>query len=387
MSVKKIVSTVHLWLGITTGPLVILLALTGCIYAFQEEIQNATQPYKYVDKQSQPFLKPSQLASIAKKSLPGKEAHSVTYKKGEHAAIVSFHNRNPQYYYKVFLNPYNGEVLKVKDMESDFFRFVLMGHFYFWLPPKVGQPIVAITTLLFIVAIISGLILWWPKNKNGTKQRFSIRWNSKWKRRNYDLHNVLGFYILVFGLILAMTGLVWGFKWFANSVYYTASGGGQLISYYEPSSDTTKQVSPNTPSVDLVWNKMKKEYPDAGSIEIHYPEDAHSAIAANANPESGTYWRTDFRYFDQYTLKEISVNHLYGKFNNASGADKLMRMNYDLHIGAILGLPGKILVFFASLVIGSLPITGFLIWWGRKKKKNISKIKLNKEKEYAIGVQ
>jgi len=43
-------------------------------------------------------------------------------------------------------------------------------------------------------------------------------------------------------------------------------------------------------------------------------------------------------------------------------------MNYDIHIGAVLGLPGKIMAFVASLIAASLPITGFIIWWGRKKK-------------------
>jgi len=45
-----------------------------------------------------------------------------------------------------------------------------------------------------------------------------------------------------------------------------------------------------------------------------------------------------------------------------------MRMNYDIHTGAIIGLPGKILAFFGSLIVASLPITGFYIWLGRKQK-------------------
>jgi uncharacterized iron-regulated membrane protein len=49
-------------------------------------------------------------------------------------------------------------------------------------------------------------------------------------------------------------------------------------------------------------------------------------------------------------------------------------MNYDIHTGAVLGLPGKILVFFAGLIIASLPITGFYIWWGRKQKEKNKKL-------------
>jgi uncharacterized iron-regulated membrane protein len=81
----------------------------------------------------------------------------------------------------------------------------------------------------------------------------------------------------------------------------------------------------------------------------------------------------DYRYFDQYSLKELPVDHIWNRFNEASFGDKLMRMNYDIHVGAILGLPGKFFAFFVSLVVASLPVTGFLIWYGRKKKNKHKK--------------
>jgi len=45
--------------------------------------------------------------------------------------------------------------------------------------------------------------------------------------------------------------------------------------------------------------------------------------------------------------------------------------NYDIHVGAILGLPTKIIAFIVSLICASLPVTGFMIWWGRRKKKTV----------------
>ncbi len=57
-----------------------------------------------------------------------------------------------------------------------------------------------------------------------------------------------------------------------------------------------------------------------------------------------------------------------GTFKDAKLADKIVRMNYDIHVGAVLGIPGKLLAFFGSLIAASLPVTGFIIWWGRRKK-------------------
>jgi uncharacterized iron-regulated membrane protein len=45
-------------------------------------------------------------------------------------------------------------------------------------------------------------------------------------------------------------------------------------------------------------------------------------------------------------------------------------MNYDIHVGAIGGIPGKILAFIISLICASLPITGLLVWLNKGKKKS-----------------
>ena len=49
-----------------------------------------------------------------------------------------------------------------------------------------------------------------------------------------------------------------------------------------------------------------------------------------------------------------------------------------MHVGAVLGIAGKLLAFFASLIAASLPVTGFLIWWGRQRKKAVSLTKQNR---------
>lgn len=367
-SFKKLIGQLHLWLGLSSGIIVFIIAITGCLYAFQEEIQNITEEYRFVEKENKPFLPPSQLEQIARKELPGKALHAVKYNGGEKSAEAIFFHYEPTYYHIVYLNPYSGKVLETVNMEDGFFRFILEGHFYLWLPPEIGQPVVASFTLIFLTLLLSGLYLWYPRNKNATKQRFRFKWkkDTKWKRKNYDLHNITGFYVLLIALIFAITGLVWGFQWFAYS-YYTALGGEKSLIYEDPIS-TKKAVHPYK-SLDKIWALMQKEYPTAKSIEVHPPENDSTSIAANANSEEGTFWKTDYRYFDQYTLEEKEVTHIYGKYGNAGVADKLMRMNYDLHTGAVFGLAGKIFAFLISLLIATLPISGFYIWWGRNKKK------------------
>jgi uncharacterized iron-regulated membrane protein len=370
MTVKKIIGKVHLWLGFTSGIIVFIIAVTGCLYAFQAEISKLTgKDYRYVAPQSTPYLLPTKLKEIAEKQLPGKHVHSVQYGARNEAVVATFYNFGAnEYYYTIYLNPYNGEVLKVKNMDRDFFRIVLMGHYYLWLPETVGQRITIYATIIFVGMMITGIILWWPRNKAAAKQRFSIKWNAAWRRKNYDLHNVLGFYMTWVVIFMAITGLIFGWQLLANVIYKTA-GGKKSLTYQEPLSDTTKFAQATALPVDKLWGQMQQEHQDAETIEMHFPATDKSAIEVAVNTDADTYWKTDYRFFDQYTLKELPVEHIYGRFKDAKGADKLLRMNYDIHVGAIWGLPGKILAFFASLIAASLPITGFMIWRGRKKKK------------------
>lgn len=375
---KKAIGIIHLWLGLLSGPVVCFLGITGCILAFQREIETVTHGYQYVQPQQAERLPPSKIYTIAEKALPGKPPHSVLYSAKNKAAMVIYYADSPKYYYNVFIDPYNGKVLKVKDMNTDFFRVVIDGHFYLWLPPKIGKPVIATATLIFVVMMITGLVLWWPRNKASRKQRFGIKWNARWRRVNYDLHSVVGFYAIFGAIFIALTGLVWGFEWVGGAVYWVASGGKQPAAWYETvSKKTTVKQHEGMPVIDKVWHFMNREYPRSEVIEIHYPGNDSMAIEGVANPDETTYWKSDYRYFDQHSGAEMQVKHMYGRLSNTTVADKIARMNYDIHVGAALGLPGKIMAFSFSLFVASLPVTGFLLWRGRRKSKkhNYSRIK------------
>ncbi|GAB3331119.1 PepSY-associated TM helix domain-containing protein [Larkinella ripae] len=368
---KKLIGKIHLWLGLSSGLVVLVVALTGCVLVFEQEIKQLTQPYWFVDQPpgGKP-LPPSALRKIAEKALPGKLADGALYSLPNRSAEVGFYNFDPEYYYVVYINPYTGQVLHVWNEDDDFFHLVLHGHNSLWLPDAVGKPIVAWATVLFVVMLLSGLVLWWPKNRSAARQRFRIKWNAAWRRKNYDLHNVFGFYVLLVGLTFALTGLVWSFQWYSQTLYW-ATGGQGSDAYVIPPSDTTvvRKVSSSMEAVDRVWMNYQRHYPNHKGINMSFPQDQTASIYSYVNYREGTYYKVDYHYYNQHSLEEIPVTGPFtGLYANAPVSDKLRRMNYDIHVGAIGGLAGKILAFCASLTCATLPVTGFIIWWGRRKK-------------------
>lgn len=370
MTVKKLVSQLHLWLGLASGLLVFIVAITGCILAFEHEIKSVLRPYQFMESvNNAQLLPPSKLQAVAEKTV-NKPAKGVIYGGVGRSAIVSFYGAAPDYYYQVYINPYSGKILNVQDEETDFFHFILHGHYYLWLPENIGQPVVAYGTLVFTILLITGLVLWWPKNLNKANRdkSFKIKWKAKWRRVNYDLHNVPGFYALTISLVLALTGLVFGVQWFADSVYWITTGGKSASEFKLPLSDTTVARRFESP-IDIVWQQLSRKKPETAGVYIACPEKASETIFAFVNYKPGTYHKLDYYTFDQQTLRPIAMEGPYsGPYAKAGFGDKLRRMNYDIHTGAILNLPGKILAFCASLICASLPITGFIIWWGRRKK-------------------
>src|SRR5262245_31173703 len=143
MTVKKLVGKLHLWFGLASGLLVFIVSITGCILAFEQEIKILLRPYQYSETATnKSVLPPSKLQAIAEKEVKGKHAKAVIYGGVGRSAIVSFYGAAPDYYFQVYMNPYLGEILKVQDEETDFFHFILHGHYYLWLPETIGQPVV-----------------------------------------------------------------------------------------------------------------------------------------------------------------------------------------------------------------------------------------------------
>ncbi|MNK02860.1 PepSY-associated TM helix [compost metagenome] len=361
MLFKKINAWLHLWLGLASGVIVVILSITGCILVFEQEIKQLSYPWLHAkNTEGTALLPPSKLYEAVSAALPEKKINSVWYHGENRTAQVTLNSDS-----MVYVNPYTAEVVAMVDHE-DFFHFIDEGHFHLWMPEEIGEIFVGWGTLIFFLLLISGIILWWPKkwNKKGVDQSFKIRWKAKFKRVNYDLHNVLGFYALIIALLFAFTGLIMSFSWFNKGVYWMA-GGKDTARIQAVSDSTFTGQTKILEQVDKAWNMARHELGEFNPDEVivSFPQNNSAAIYVCTDMKNGI-WRDI--YLDQFTLKQLPASQ--SKIKDADLATWLRRSNFSLHVGAIGGLPTKILFFLASLICASLPVTGFYIWWGKKKK-------------------
>ncbi|MFD0795644.1 PepSY-associated TM helix domain-containing protein [Mucilaginibacter litoreus] len=372
----RISAWLHLWLGLITGIVVVIVSITGAILVFEQELRVWLQPYQTVEGHGKAYLPPSRLKKVAMQQFKLPTVSAVVYQGKNRSAVVPYYG-DPKRYQLIYIDPYTGKVLQSVMLKNDFYRIVLEGHYNLWLPREYGRPIVSYSTLIFIITLITGLVLWWPKKwtKNTRDRSFKIKLSGNTKRINYDSHNVLGFYTLSIALILGLTGMVYGMQWFSDAVYFTASGGTKTkhFAFEKPkvkgkdksNGNGRKAIKPQdintTGEEDKLFNDLVSSKTDIywQVLTFGYPFGKKGPWTVSLAPEIGRRVGEKSTFYEQFTLKKLSKAP-------ENGGDKFMRLNYDLHVGSVGGFFTKILAFLTCIICASLPITGFFIWWVKK---------------------
>lgn len=376
MSIKKIIGKLHLWLGLSSGLVIFILAITGCIFCFQKELKDIFYTGRmFINSAIGQPLPLDSLKLTAQQALgnqypitfieyrPGSNK-TVQFRASKINANALTYNGQVVYNKTVFVNPYTGRVQAIENTKWEFFNVVLQLHFSL-LFNNIGHQVIGWSTVIFILMLIMGLILWWPKNKAAIKQRFKFDWQktTQWKRKNYDLHNVPGFYSLMFALLIALTGLFFAFPWFNNSVRWIANGGKTMQQPPTLKSDTTQMAA--TGLLNNMLQTTNNHSPKAQFYFISMPLKSETPYVVTAMHNAKNYLKRSQFFYDRNTGKLLRER----PYQKQTGAEKFVFMVYDIHIGKIGGLPGQILVFIVSLIAASLPVTGFYIWWGRQTQK------------------
>lgn len=359
---KRYAGILHLWLGLCSGLIVFVIAITGCIFVFHDEIKDVVYDWRFVPEQNRPFVKPSIIINNLQDIYPGITADMVVYNTPNRPATVHiFLNEIP---HDVYFNPYSGDLIHTQNLNKDFFMIVETLHRFLLLPEEIGKQVTGIATIIFLFMLISGIVLWWPKKWNKVSHNLTVKWSARWRRKNYDWHRASGFYMILPAMFLAITGLAFSYEWVNNSFYTLGNLNSHVEAFNEPKA--FPDVFESEPeAIDMAFFTTIAKLPNS---EMYFVWDQGQGlpIITGAYPKALAFDHQSNFYFHPQTGHLLTTQF----YNAKSGGVQLQEMTYGLHTGQYLGVFGKIMAFIGSLFIASLPVTGFIIWYGRRKKNS-----------------
>ncbi|MCB1122126.1 MAG: PepSY domain-containing protein, partial [Verrucomicrobiae bacterium] len=389
----------HLVSGIVAGIVVAIMSFTGAAIAFEQEI------LAWVDRDVARVDEPTDgrtltldhLFSLAAEKLPGFSPDSVTLDSDPQTAWLLRKGRDESYY----LNPYTGELAESRSGSMHDFLH-LLEYWHRWLGMEgtgrsVGRAITGACNLAFLFLAVSGLYLWFPKKWSMRSLR-GILWFKQGlqsKARDFNWHNVIGFWTAPMLIVLIATAVVMSYGW-ANNLVYLLSGdeppeAGQRGPRGGPSVMVEKPETAVTPlPLDALRQKVEETIPDWKSYSLPIPGTSRSSRGGpeRAAPDREDRSRTENKVaaisvrvsekgaWPLFASTTLNLNPFTGDivnrsdYKDLSSGRKARSWVRFLHTGAAFGFIGKVIATLVSLTALVLVWTGFALTWRRFFKRS-----------------
>lgn len=375
---KYIYSLLHLILGLLSSIILILVFITGSLYAFKHQIEDlAHRDMVYLDKtidyqNNINFINTIDIDNIVKdfKTQYGNPKYLKITNPNQSIRITQKEKPSDEFFY----DPYKKEILGKKNQNINYiFKVILRVHRWFifslkWnINKRPTSKIVGIAGIMLIVLVISGIILWVPKKLKQIKKQLKINWKANFFKKNYQIHSVWGIYTSIILLLMTYTGLYINFNWVADFTLKSLGASDKEI--HQKKKITAPQENSSTIKtlkIGKLINTVEKNSRYRGILKIQFPT------------KKSPYYT--FKIYGHEFLNQSCYDKFYiSKYNTVIDKEifrdlalykKAKLLMERLHTGEILGLPSIILYFVVCTMSCFLPVTGIIIWL--KKNKLIS---------------
>lgn len=387
----KFFRKIHLWLSVPFGIIVTLICFSGSMLIFEPEITRAIKSdVYYVSEVKEQPLPMGELMETVKATLPDSVSINGVTVFSDNGRTYQVNLSKPRRA-SLFIDQYSGEITGRYERLG---FFSTMFKLHRWLLDsanphgdglKIGKLLVGISTIVFVIALITGVIIWIPRARKNFRHSFTISFKDGWKGFWKGLHVAGGMYALIFVLAMALTGLTYSFDWYRTAFYavcgveHTPRNFGQAENRrkgedrqrghdgYEGKRGKRDEGGFHRGGREggrerrrhsefgrwqQVYDELKAQNPDAPQITI----SSEKATVTLSNLGNG---RASDTYGFNRRSGEITPSKTYAENN---GADKLRGWIYSIHTGSLGGIITRILWLFGALLGATLPLTGYYIW-------------------------
>lgn len=351
----------HKWTSLICTAFLLLLCITGLPLIFHEEIEHLTEKETVFAPKANALPKPlDELVNTAKQRFPDKIV-KLAYWDKEHAGLVSITlGETASSGYEtdkyVVLNSYTGKIEDTPVVEEGFMYIMFRLHvdLFAGIPGKLFMGLMGI---LFVVAIISGVMLYGPIMK---KFDFGMIRTEKSRRLKWlDMHNMLGIVTITWVTVVGITGII---NAFSDLVLYFWQQGQlrEMTAPYKNAAPLTGKLSALQNAVDLVQNKE----PDMLPYILAFPGTAFSSKHHYAVVMRGN------KPLTERLLKPALIDAKTGELSDMRDLPFFVNayfISQPLHFGDYGGIPMKVIWAIFDLATIFVLISGIYLWFARRK--------------------
>lgn len=395
---RSILVFLHRYLGLATALFLFLAGVTGSILVFNHELDEWLNPQFYTSSSEGEALPLTKLAERFREDHPRLELIYIE-SEGEagHPALAVGEPKSPSAagdddYNWAYLDPVTGDTVATRYWArccfeaENFIPFIYEFHHTLMLPETWGLLLMGIVAIVWLFDHFIALWLTFPK---GTP--FMQKWKKAWRiksgasayRTNVDVHRAGGLWLWLLLLLIAMSSIAMNLP----------------DRVFKP---VVSLVSPVEPSVFFERSQMSAE--QLGKVQLDFadiiPIATQHAATINLNePLHGIFFSKAFNYYavgfgDEH---ESLLGSAWLFFDGEQGrmirstipgegsaGEIFYQLQLPIHSGSIAGLPGRITILLAGLLIAVLSVTGVVIWWKKRKARVASNRTANSYRDAVV---
>ena len=376
---RTIVFWCHLATGVCVALVVLIMAATGVLLTYERQIIDWADTHDLDGAPPAPDVQRLGIEDLLLhlEATQAGTPTAITWRPAGDAPIAVAYGREQT----LFVNAYTGVVLgEQSEGVRTFFRVVTDWHR--WLGAegenrRTGRAVTGVCNLGFLFLIVSGFYLWWPRNwtRKAIRHVTFFRRGLSPKARNFNWHNVIGFWSLVPLFVIVLSGVMISYPWASDLVYMLASEVAPARQQ-RPGPDESRtdllerphaatraeQHAPDSVGLDLLFTRATERLPDWRSIALQLSASTDTSVSFAIDRGTGGQPQKRAQLILHRTTGDVVR---WEPFAAQAPGRRLRSIFRFAHTGEVLGLVGQTIAGIVSLGTTLLVWTGLALAWRR----------------------
>jgi uncharacterized iron-regulated membrane protein len=367
----------HFYAGLFVIPFLIVLAVTGALYLFRDELDAVIHSdLKRVEATAVQALPASQLIGSALAEHPG-TATSIVFPVESAGTVEVQVTGSAGDKLSVYVDPYSGKTVGSLPQGGTAMGVIRKIHSLAFFG-EIANAAMEIAAGWAILLVVTGTYLWWPRKEGGGV--VSVRGKPRQRIWWRDVHAVTGASTGIFIVFLALSGMPWSIFWGAKvGGFVEANGLGVPPGVWSGAPKSDLKLADIGPSA---WTVERTAIPASGAghapigidtavatfhqlglspgFSVALPDGPEGVFTGSVFPDDVTLQRVV--HLDRYSGRPL-LDIGYSQYGNVG---KAIEWGISVHMGQEFGLANQLIMLAACVAVLLLCVSAAVMWWKRR---------------------